>query len=329
MHPQHTAPRWFEQAWHDQIQTEYFVPGRSYSTDTVFYYDLYGPFQDHVVPQLTAGHRVIYDAKNEHYLNPDRLWILQAFQRCPGQGMFVISGHAPDQINGVEIAATPYWFWISDQQNFLDYGYDCYVPAPQHQYKFFMQMNLQRPERDQLFDQIQPIRHLGLCSYRDRGVHLPSDQDTGTNWQRYMNWDWVNAASITLVVESCLDDHKATGVSITRNNNKWITEKTYKPMAYGHAFLLAGVRGNLAHVREQGFETFPELWDESYDDVPHIIRRVAHMIKIIQQFDPESLNQPQVQQKIRHNRERFFDRKLTAQLQKQTIIDPVLRFANA
>jgi len=331
MYPPNEAPSWFRPAWSSEIHTEYFVPGTDYSADTVFYYDMYGPFQHYILAQLEAGHRVIYDAKNEHYVNPHKSHVLQAFQQHPGQGMFVISGHTPAVIPGVQVVATPYWYWIMDQPNFVNYHYHDYAQNPQHQYRFFMQLSLQRQDRDRLFDQIEPIRHWGLYSYRSRGINLPNDVDPGTvhNWQRYMNWDWINSASITLVVESNLDDSDFTGFSITQNDNRFICEKTYKPIAYGHAFLLAGTQGNLAHVREQGFETFPELWDESYDELPHYTDRVAHIIDVIKHFDHGSLDQPQVQQKIRHNRARFFDCELTARLRKETIIDPVLRFVNA
>lgn len=331
MYTSGTAPHWFRPAWSDQIEIEYFDVNTTYSTDTVFYYDMYGPLQEHIKPQLAAGHKIIYDAKNEHYLNPSKDWVLQEFSKHPGQGMFIISGHTPDDIPGIQVVATPYWYWIMDQPNFVNNHYHDYVPQPRHQYRFFMQLSLQRQDRDQLFRQIAPIRQWGMYSYRSQGIHLPNDVDPRSvpNWQRYMNWNWINACSITLVVESNLDDKDFTGISITRNNNRFICEKTYKPLAYGHAFLMAGNCGNLAHVREQGFETFPELWDESYDELPLYTDRIDRLVDIIKQFDPAALSQPRVQQKIAHNRARFFDRELTQRLQKETIVDPVLRFVHA
>lgn len=328
MYIKETAPEWFKPAWSDQIDIEYFVPDTVYSTDTAFYYDMYGPCQEYILPQLAAGHKIIYDAKNEHYLNPDKQWVLTAFQQYPGQGMFLISGHTPDQIPGVTVAATPYWYWIMDHPNFLRFNYHQYDQQPRHQYKFFMQLSLQRRDRDQLFEQITPVKNMGLYSYRSQGVHLPNDVDPTQvhGWQRYINWDWINSCSMTLVVESNLDDNDFTGISITRNNNRFICEKTYKPLAYGHAFLLAGNQGNLAHVREQGFETFPELWDEDYDNLPHYTDRVTKLVDIIKNFDPASLSQPRVQQKIAHNRARFFDTELIQRLQKETVVDPVLKF---
>jgi hypothetical protein len=45
-----------------------------------------------------------------------------------------------------------------------------------------------------------------------------------------------------------------------------ITEKPLKPILNFHPFLMFGNPGALAIVRELGFVTFPELFDESYDD---------------------------------------------------------------
>lgn len=328
MYPEHEAPAWFRPAYSGEIETEYYNSDVQYAPDTVFYYDMYGPFQDLVSVHLAQGFRVIYDAKNEHYLNPIRAWLVDAFRQHPGQGMFLISGHTPQHIPGVTIAATPYWYWIMDYDNFVSWNYHRRPREPRHEHKFFMQLSLQREDRDRLYQLLEPVLPQSLHSYRSQGRFLYGDVDPNqvANWQRYINWDWINSCSITLVVESCLDDHLITGHSITEVNNRFICEKTYKPLAYGHAFLLASTHQNLAHVREQGFETFPELWDESYDDLHHYTERVTAIREIIREFDPASLDQPRVQQKIEHNQNRFFDSALCAALKQRTIVEPVMKF---
>ena len=45
----------------------------------------------------------------------------------------------------------------------------------------------------------------------------------------------------------------------------FFSEKIFKPMLCFSPFLLVGSRGSLARLRELGFQTFPMLWDESYD----------------------------------------------------------------
>lgn len=47
----------------------------------------------------------------------------------------------------------------------------------------------------------------------------------------------------------------------------FITEKTVRPMIYYHPFIVWGNPNTLSYLRSIGFETFPELFDESYDSV--------------------------------------------------------------
>lgn len=44
-----------------------------------------------------------------------------------------------------------------------------------------------------------------------------------------------------------------------------ITEKTYKPIAFMQPFILLGAARSLQHVKNMGFKTFDEFWDETYD----------------------------------------------------------------
>ena len=309
---------------------EIFDPDLTYRDSTVFLYDMYGPYQEYIKKHLDQGYRVIYDAKNEHYVNPSKRWVLDEFVAHPDQGMFLISGHEPQTIPGVAIVATPYWYWIIEQIHFSEFKYDQYRWNPTYEFDFFMQLSLARADRDVLYKMIAPILHRGLYSYRSRGVFLPDDVDISKvpNWQRYTNFDWINQCNLTLIVESNLDDELITGFSITKNDQWFLCEKTYKPIAYGHPFLQAGTCGNLDHVRQLGFETFPELWDESYSDLPHYTDRIRAIIDIIQTFNYATLLKSTVQEKIRHNQERFFDTNLTAKFLTETITDPILEFAN-
>lgn len=309
---------------------EIFDPDASYQQPTVFLYDMYGPYQDCIKRHLDQGHKIIYDAKNEHYVNPGKQWVLDEFVAHPEQGMFLISGHEPQTIPGVAIVATPYWYWIIDQIHFGEFKYDQYQWDPTYEFDFFMQLSLPRADRDVLYDMMAPVLHRGLHSYRSRGVFLPNDVDTIAvpNWQRYTNFDWIDRCNFTLIVESNLDDDLITGFSITKNDQWFLCEKTYKPIAYGHPFLQAGTHGNLDHVRQMGFETFPELWDESYSDLSHYVDRIGAIINIIQSFNPAALLKPSVKEKLQHNQARFFDRALTAKFLSETITNPILEFAN-
>ena len=69
-----------------------------------------------------------------------------------------------------------------------------------------------------------------------------------------------------------------------------ITEKTYKPIAFMQPFILLGAAGSLQHIKDMGFKTFSEFWDESYDlEIDHKIRfeKIMSVIKFIASWTEE------------------------------------------
>jgi hypothetical protein len=55
----------------------------------------------------------------------------------------------------------------------------------------------------------------------------------------------------------------------------FISEKTFKPIACLHPFIILGSRGSLAKLRELGYKTFDGFIDESYDDLEDMDRFTA------------------------------------------------------
>jgi hypothetical protein len=106
-----------------------------------------------------------------------------------------------------------------------------------------------------------------------------------------------------------------------------LTEKTFKPIAMGMPFVIVGTQGSLRYLRSYGFKTFGDLWDESYDDKSDYTTRIDKLVDIIQHFDRRSWDQRQVKEKLEYNRARFFDNTLTKKFCWETIVEPVLRFA--
>jgi hypothetical protein len=312
----------------ENYEIKLWDPQCSYGSDTVFYYDMYGGFHDHIPEQLSRGHRIVFDAKNEHYVHNHFFWVLYKFLQHPGQGCFVISGDQPDPLPGVEIIATPYWYWIMDQANFRETRLDQQHRNFNITHKFFMSMSLQRPERDYLYDNLGELLSNSVHSYRARGVVLPDDRQDLPLWQRYVNPAWIDTTAFTLAVETYVEPTIHTGYSLTQNNHLFLCEKSYRPCAAQHPFLMVATQGNLAYLRSQGFETFPELFDESYDNIQDWQHRVDRIIDIVRDFDIKSVEQPQVREKTRHNHARFFDQSITRQLAEQTIQQPLWNFVN-
>lgn len=61
----------------------------------------------------------------------------------------------------------------------------------------------------------------------------------------------------------------------TRGTCFFPTEKTVRPLIAGKPIMVYGPRGFLSQLRDLGFKTWNDLWDESYDELEGISRWIA------------------------------------------------------
>jgi hypothetical protein len=104
-------------------------------------------------------------------------------------------------------------------------------------------------------------------------------------------------------------------------------------MAFRHPFVIYGSAGTLRYLHAQGFETFPELFDESYDDIfndqDRFDRVNQTVISAVEQYKQGQLDCQQVNNKLEHNHNRFFNLPLVRQQFRDEIIAPIFEFADA
>lgn len=82
---------------------------------------------------------------------------------------------------------------------------------------------------------------------------------------------------VSIVTETNFEDKELT-----------LTEKSFKPSKEKHPFIILGVPGALKAMRELGFKTFSDFWDESYDDtIDHIdrLRKIVEVCEYIGNWD--------------------------------------------
>ena len=71
------------------------------------------------------------------------------------------------------------------------------------------------------------------------------------------------------------------------NNIIHITEKTYKPVAFMQPFIMLAAPFSLKHIRDMGFKTFNDFWDESYDEESdHVVRmnKIFNLVSTISKW---------------------------------------------
>ena len=288
----------FNSDWIVPILDQYFEfepreSGRVYPRNTLCYVNM-SEAQTGILEQLLdQGFRVIVD----------NLWEVNAGYKIP-----------------VHPVICEKWFWYNESLWYHHRGYHNYLPNKNVQYKALMPMNRKKPHRNAFLNKINTDQL--LWSYCETGRQLPNDRDM-SDWdtQRYFNPDWYDQTYCSMVVES-----------VVRPASKYtpifITEKTMKPLAFQHPLIVYGNRGILRTLRQWGFETFDNLWDESYDEIVDMFDRTDAIVKLladvtVQDYDAET------RRRIQHNRNHFFDHSSVINGIVQDIVEPILHYAEA
>lgn len=95
-------------------------------------------------------------------------------------------------------------------------------------------------------------------------VHLDATSEVAISNIIDINQDLVHDSYVHLVNETSFNNSVSNEQLYTKL--LFITEKTLKPILYKQLFIVVGNPGTLRHLHRLGVQTFPELFDESYDD---------------------------------------------------------------
>ena len=134
-------------------------------------------------------------------------------------------------------------------------------------------------------------------------IILDHDKNTieeGMN-QRILKREHFADTYFSFVTETVFDDAPAP---------LFITEKIYQPMMNYHPFIVTAGPGCLQYLRDQGYETFPEMFNESYDKMSSLKQRYAHIMNEVERLCAMDINQlnsiyKKIVPKLKHNREHF------------------------
>ena len=284
---------WLQEIVAPYITLELYDQKKSYpKQSTVFYAPFPGPFPSKptVVQQnfIDNGYRIVYDNLSEAMVNHPTKYVIQ----------------------------TPNWFRYNESLRGIYHKLNTYQPNRNYQHLALMPMRMQWPHRDLAVKKLQSWLDDFVWSYVAQGQQLPNDGDMN-DWatQRHFNPEWYDNTCFSVVSES-----------IVSNRIMFITEKTYKPIAFYHPFLILGPMGILKALKDQGFETFENLFDESYDIETSWVKRLDCLVDNVTHF----VKQPYdalTQQKIAHNHAHFFNAQLVAKQIVEEIIYPLLNYA--
>jgi hypothetical protein len=301
-----TALPYFKSILSEFFDFESYDANKKYDSSTWFvisvwcYRDLQAQFRDRNViidVCLEANMPVwseIYSVKEPHHI--------------------VMYGSVPVNNNQKNILYVPNFFWyneaLSQPREFVgNFNYNK---------KFLMPIGRKTSWRDAVVEKLTPYLDDAYWSYVRRGRALPGEPDSvpgAKRWNtRYENPMWYNDTCFSVVLES---------ITSWGDGVPFLTEKIFKPIRHQHPFMVVGAPGILEYTKSQGFETFDNLFDESYDQEHDLDVKLKIIISNIQAFVKQPFDQLTLE-KGQHNQELFYNQAVIVEGIKKSIAEPVL-----
>ena len=161
------------------------------------------------------------------------------------------------------------------------------------------------------------------------------DQDTYYKNYKFINSQWQplhhleqyfqnNLSSSTSSADFTVEDYCATDIEVVLetlfdDERLHLTEKSLRPIACGHPFILAATHGSLQYLRNYGFRTFSGIIDESYDLIENPLDRLKAIVLAMKQITNWTKEERQYKMRLlqeiaEYNKQHFFSIKFFEQI---------------
>jgi len=215
------------------------------------------------------------------------------------------------------------WFWYHDSVLYKSRNYHNYIPNKTYKKLALMPLGAQRLERDMLYNKVAGLLDDFVWSYVGLlNKLLPDDSSAGWNDVFYFNPAWYDDTYFSLISETSFRRLDGPNNFVP---NLLLSEKTFKAMAFRHPFVVWGQPGVLNRLHELGFETYDNLFDESYDTEKDQDIRLDKIFKNVLNFNKVPYDNLTLD-KMQHNYELFFNTDLVMSKFTAEIINPIIHF---
>jgi hypothetical protein len=145
-------------------------------------------------------------------------------------------------------------------------------------------------------DILEDAKKIYHSSKKEKILDASSEKIDQDDYLYFLKSKWIDRTKFSFVTETDFSP-----------NMLFITEKTLKPIYHGHPFLIFGNNGTLEYLKSKKFETFPELFDESYDNA-NTACKIQVILNNLKSFKEQTqANTNIVNEKISHNQNTFFN----------------------
>ena len=265
------------------------------------------------------------------------------YQPLVANGFKLIIDHLQDSdvdrtstvTDGILTLRNPNWMWYWTSIEYQYYGYNNYIPNKDYKRAFLMLLNRPEWHRDLLIEQLDNVLDQALYSYVGRGIRLDNDNwnnkdnNNVSRWLSYTNTDWYDSTCFSVVAESYMrSNHWEKDPNSYKTE---VSEKIFKPLAFEHPFVVFGSVDTLSYLKSQGFETYDNIFDETYDVIMEDqARHQAAVASVLQAVDKYKQNELIIDkmtlEKIAHNRARFYDTTTVVQRFQTEVVADILNF---
>ena len=105
-------------------------------------------------------------------------------------------------------------------------------------------------------------------------LDFPNEKGHPMHSNRLSLFDQVSESLLYVVTET-----------VAQGRRQHLTEKTFKPICMQIPFVIVGTAGCLEYLKSYGFQTFGNLWDESYDTELDDVQRIEKISKLLKDLD--------------------------------------------
>ena len=153
----------------------------------------------------------------------------------------------------------------------------------------------------------------------DQDTHYKNHKFTNLQWQPLHHLEQYfqnNLSSSTSSADFTVEDYCATDIEVVLetlfdDERLHLTEKSLRPIACGHPFILAAPHGSLQYLRNYGFCTFGDVIDESYDLIENPLDRLKAIVLAMKQITNWTSEERQCKMRVlqeiaEYNKQHFF-----------------------
>jgi hypothetical protein len=206
-----------------------------------------------------------------------------------------------------------HFFWCEPSYEYFHNGTYKYKPNKTYKNTFLMPVRNHKGQaawRGEVINSLRDKLDDAIYSIYVEDKFLPNS-DRKSN-HRQIEPSWFDDTFFSLTLESYCDPEKPI----------FKTEKIFKPIGFYHPMLVIGSPGTLKSLKDLGFETFDNLFDESYDSVTDINKKIKIIKKNIDRFNYEPYDNL-TWDKLHHNHNLYFDQHKITQLLTEYLVEPV------